>query len=378
MISIAVIGTGKIAQEILPVLDQMKEIEIKVLCGTRRSAETVHRLQEAYQIPYAFTDYGEFLEKLNAAPGKTKNTTSVSALHVDAIYLAVPNQLHHSMALQAIEAGQNVFLEKTFTPTLAKAEELISLSRQKPAMLIEAISNQYLPVLATIRSLLPNLGEIKYVECNFSQYSSRYDSFKAGEKIVSFDPECYGGALMDLQVYNLHLITSLFGPPEAVTYHANMEKGIDTSGVIRLEYSTFQAISIAANDSDGPCHLLIQGTGGYLQLEAKANSLEGPLTLYLHGQKSRAIDTVHKVPEQAATIASADSTALDHATFVPHRMVPEFQALEQMIRAQDWYTCIRQQEQTLTVCRILDQALKQIPYGEANKQLNDLRKAFWS
>ncbi len=75
------------------------------------------------------------------------------------------------------------------------------------------------------------------VQCNFSQYSSRYHDFCAGQGLASFDPECAGGALMDLGVYNVSYVVGLFGSPNKVHYAANMERGIDTSGVLTMEYA---------------------------------------------------------------------------------------------------------------------------------------------
>ena len=59
---------------------------------------------------------------------------------------------------------------------------------------------------------------MKLVQCNFSQYSSRYDAFCAGETPTSFDPARAGGALMDLNVYNISYVVGLFGEPNQVHY----------------------------------------------------------------------------------------------------------------------------------------------------------------
>ena len=84
------------------------------------------------------------------------------------------------------------------------------------------------------------------VQCNFSQYSSRYHDFCAGKVWPSFDPACAGGALMDLGVYNVSYVVGLFGSPNKVHYAANITRGIDTSGVLTMEYRSFKAVSINA------------------------------------------------------------------------------------------------------------------------------------
>ena len=80
-------------------------------------------------------------------------------------------------------------------------QELAALARRKKVFLFEAMTTQYLENYNKIRELLPRIGRVKLVQCNFSQYSSRYDAFCAGETPPVFDPACAGGALMDLGVY---------------------------------------------------------------------------------------------------------------------------------------------------------------------------------
>ena len=123
------------------------------------------------------------------------------------------------------------------------------------------------------RELLPRIGRVKLVQCNFSQYSSRYDAFCKGETPPVFDPNCAGGALMDLGVYNVSYIVGLFGEPNQVKYTANIERSIDTSGILTMEYSGFRAVSIAAKDCAAPARYVIQGTKGYILQKSTANFL---------------------------------------------------------------------------------------------------------
>ncbi|SUM35254.1 Uncharacterised protein [Staphylococcus gallinarum] len=58
-----------------------------------------------------------------------------------------------------------------------------------------------------------------------------------------------GGALMDINVYNVHLAVGLFGKPKGVAYFANVEKNIDTSGILQLDYDNLKVVCIGAKDS---------------------------------------------------------------------------------------------------------------------------------
>ena len=113
-------------------------------------------------------------------------------------------------------------------------------------MLFEAMNIHYLPAYCSLKEELTQVGQLKIVSLNYSQYSSRYDAFKNGQVLATFDPTKAGGALMDLNVYNIHTLVGLFGKPKKVYYEANIERGIDTSGILTLDYGDFKASAIAA------------------------------------------------------------------------------------------------------------------------------------
>lgn len=251
---LGIVGTGQIVKEILPLLNSWSWTA-EALCGTPRSAGTVQRLCDTHGIPLAYTDYSTMLEEVD----------------VDAVYIAIPNSLHYRFAKQALEAGHNVILKKPMTSHNWEAETLSALAREKNLYLYEAITTLYMPCYEKIKEWLSRIGTIKLVSCNYSKYSSRYDAFQAGNILPAFDPARSGGALMDLNLYNLHYLIGLFGCPQDVSYHANLERGIDTSGVLLLDYGTFCAVSIAAKDSTAPPSYVIQGTEGYIRQDVPAN-----------------------------------------------------------------------------------------------------------
>ena len=59
-------------------------------------------------------------------------------------------------------------------------------------------------------------------------------------------------------VYNVSYIVGLFGEPNQAKYTANIERGIDTSGILTMDYSGFKAVSIAAKDCAAPARYIIQ------------------------------------------------------------------------------------------------------------------------
>jgi predicted dehydrogenase len=75
---------------------------------------------------------------------------------------------------------------------------------------------------------------------NFSKYSSRYDAHKAGKPVNTFKAEFSNGALMDLGVYALYPIISLFGNPKEVkAFSTIIPDGVDGAGTTIMNYGNF-------------------------------------------------------------------------------------------------------------------------------------------
>ncbi|EQM53449.1 NAD(P)-dependent oxidoreductase [Lactiplantibacillus plantarum EGD-AQ4] len=315
---LGILGTGKIVQEFLPMVKTIPAIELAGLLSTPRSVARAHDLQQEYQIATVYTDYATLLA--DAA--------------IDTVYVALPNSLHYQYAKQALLAGKNVICEKPFTLVAEQLAELKDLALSRDLVLIEAITNQYLENYQAIQRNLPDLGKLKIIECNYSQYSSRYDQFKAGTVLPAFDPKLGGGALMDLNIYNIHFVVGLLGAPTHVQYLANVERNIDTSGILVLSYPDIKVVCIGAKDCTSPVRSTIQGTDGSIVLNGPTNTVE------------------------SFTKIAHDGTTTDYAgNQAAHRMHAEFVAFERVIAEHDMATVKQQLAHSEAVMAVVDQAV---------------------
>ncbi len=253
---VGITGAGMTVPWFLEAAELIPEMEIGALFA--RKEEKRKELCEKYHIPAAYDSY----EKLLADES------------LDVLYLPLPNSLHYSFAKQALEAGKHLIMEKPFTVTYAEAKELAELAESKGLLLFEAVTNQYNPNYEKVRELLPGLGDIKIVQIDFAQYSSRYDAFKQGIIAPVFDVNKAGGALLDLNVYNIHFVVGLFGEPSDAHYYPNMERGVDTSGILVLEYPGFQCACTAAKDCAAPLSVNIQGDKGCIFSHSNTSRFE--------------------------------------------------------------------------------------------------------
>ena len=201
---------------------------------------------------------------------------------VNAVYLAVTNHVHYAYAMRALEAGKDILIEKPVTVEYERAQALFAAAERLGRIVFEMITNVHNPLCGKIARQLPELGTVRLATLNYSQYSSRYNAFCAGEVRPVFDPAKGGGTLLDLNVYNIHLAVAWFGKPERVTYRANIERGIDVSGTVLLEYPGMVCTCTASKDTDGPSGVSIQGEKGYIQSVGAPNRLTS-YTFYPHG-----------------------------------------------------------------------------------------------
>ncbi|ACV28251.1 Uncharacterized oxidoreductase yhhX [Anaerococcus prevotii] len=251
---LGILGSGKIIKEVLPVLEQVENIDLVAIAG--RHERKLEDLVEEFNIGKYYIGIDDLL----ADPD------------IDTIYVALPNNLHYEAMDKAIDKGKDIICEKPFCGNLRETKDIFDRAFAKGLIVLEAASHRFIPNALAVRDELKKLGEIKIVSFNYSQYSSRYDKFKEGEIAPVFDRSMNGGALMDINFYNVDYLSMLFGRPKAVKYFPNMERGIDTSGILYLDYGDFKAIAIGSKDSDASLVNTIQTDRGTIEITDAINS----------------------------------------------------------------------------------------------------------
>lgn len=309
---LGIIGAGMIVRDFLTITPNLKNFELTAILGRKNNETAINELKNEYGIKKIFYDYDELLNS-----------------EVDTIYVALPNNLHFEFAKRALEANKNVIIEKPMTSTYKQAVVLSELAKKRNLFIFEAITNQYFPNYKKIKELLPTLGNIKIVQMNYSQYSSRYDKFVNGEILPAFNPEFSGGALMDLNIYNIHYVVGLFGKPENIEYYPNIEKGIDTSGILILDYVKFKCVCIGAKDCKAPIANNIQGDKGCIYQDTPANVCKKFELLMNDGSISEINENNYE-----------------------HRMVNEFIEFINIINNNDLESCYRMLEHSLVVSEV--------------------------
>ncbi|MFV0380880.1 MAG: Gfo/Idh/MocA family protein [Breznakia sp.] len=201
---------------------------------------------------------------------------------IDIIYIASPNSLHYEQAKQALRAKKHVICEKPFTSNPKELADLIQTAKQYEVMIFEAITTIHLPNFKLLQQSLHILGNIRMVNLCYCQYSSRYDAYTKHKASNVFSLEFSGGALMDINIYNIHFCVALFGKPNKLSYFPSLGyNGIDTNGILVLEYDNFHATLIGAKDSTNDNFSYIQGDRGNLRIKGSVSTCENIIHLPL-------------------------------------------------------------------------------------------------
>ena len=253
----AVLGTAGIAKgQTIPGMLQAENCELYAIAG--RSLEKAKAYQEEFGFTKAYGDYDELL----ADP------------QVEAVYIPLPNQLHHDWAIRALKAKKHVLCEKPLAPTAKEAEEMIRCANENGVLLMEAFAYLHSPYVCALKNIVDSgvLGEIRYIETAF--ITSDYDVSN-----IRMRKETFGGALYDLGCYNTSLILRLLGEePESVQAVAvYSDRNVDrlTTGTLTFKggmSAAFTCVMVLATDMDQRLdRLQIHGTKGKIVSDVEYN-----------------------------------------------------------------------------------------------------------
>lgn len=132
---------------------------------------------------------------------------------IDLVIVSTPSASHYEMTKQAILAGKNVVCDKPFCETLAQAEELFSLGREKGVMVQCYQNRRFDSDFLTTQKVIESgkIGDLLELEMSFDYYRpevpEKADRF---DVITSF---LYGHAC-----HTLDQVISYFGKPDRVHY----------------------------------------------------------------------------------------------------------------------------------------------------------------
>jgi predicted dehydrogenase len=241
-----ILATGGIAASFTK---DLKTAGLRVAAVGSRTAERADEFASEHEIPHAHGSW----EELVADPD------------VDVVYVATPHSAHAAAALQAIDAGKHVLVEKPFTLNAGEAKEVVDRAEQRGVVVLEAMWTRWLPHMLEIHEALGEgaIGEPQTLVVDHTQHLPTDPEHRMNA------PELGGGALLDLGIYPISFAVDLFGVPsriDAIASFTPTDVDERVSGVLQHDggrHTTF----VTAMNVRGPNRATVLGTGGRIEID---------------------------------------------------------------------------------------------------------------
>lgn len=251
MLRFGIIGTNWITERFIQAAEETEQFALTAVYS--RTEEKGKAFAAKYNSnPEVFTD----LEKM------------VSSDLVDAVYIASPNSYHAEQAILCMSHGKHVLCEKPFASNVEETQRMIRTAKENDVLLMEAMKSTLMPNFRVITNNLYKIGRVRRYFASYCQYSSRYDAFKQGTVLNAFNPVYSNGSLMDLGIYCLYPMVTLFGKPESLQATGIMlSSGVDGEGSILMRYEDMDAVVMYSKIADSYAPAEIQGENGTLIID---------------------------------------------------------------------------------------------------------------
>ncbi|WP_447590356.1 Gfo/Idh/MocA family protein [Microbacterium lacticum] len=206
------VGTGDISGQFAPDLQAATGGGLRGVWG--RTQEKAERFAALHGVPFATASRDDLL-------GRDE---------IDIVYIATPAVTHLAIALEALEAGKHVLVEKPMAMSAVEVEQLFTKAREVGRFAMEAMWMRFNPLHAGLRDRIFDglLGEVTSVRAGFgTPFHAR------GDKVVPADG---GSILLDRGIYPVTLAHWFLGEPLAIRASGTLQNGVDIAGHAMLEY----------------------------------------------------------------------------------------------------------------------------------------------
>jgi predicted dehydrogenase len=133
---VAIVGCGKIADQHVQAIQRIAGSSVVAVCD--REPLMAQQLAERFGIGGCHADLAELLRVEKP----------------DVVHITTPPQSHHALAMQCLEAGCHVYLEKPFTVTAGEAEALVAAAQRAGRLVTAGHNYQFSFEMLRMRGVL--------------------------------------------------------------------------------------------------------------------------------------------------------------------------------------------------------------------------------
>jgi len=201
-----ILSTAKIGiRAVIPAIQQSSNGIVAAIAS--RDAHTARQVAQSLNIPRALGSYDALLDDPE----------------IDAVYIPLPNHLHESWSIRAMERGKPVLCEKPFALNAAQVDEMIAAAQRQRVLLMEAFMYRFHPQFALAQKIIADgaIGAVKTIRAAFCF------NIRSRPNDIRLKKEMGGGALMDIGSYCVNMARLITGA-EPLAGQANAVFGAQT------------------------------------------------------------------------------------------------------------------------------------------------------
>jgi xylose dehydrogenase (NAD/NADP) len=210
-----IIGPGRIAPRIVRALSQSGRGELIAVAS--RDPARAQAFASGFAVAQSFGTYEALLD----------------APDVDVVYVSLPNHLHATWTVRALEAGKHVLCEKPLALSVDEVDAIIAASERAGRVAVEGFMYLHHPQTALALEVAQNgaLGQLQLVHGSFSFFLTYPNDPRV-------DPTMGGGSLWDVGCYPVSFSRRIAAQePEGLHAFARFdEHGVDRTFVGQLQF----------------------------------------------------------------------------------------------------------------------------------------------
>ena len=240
-----ILGPGSIATRFMR--HAHEAANARVVAVGSRTRERAAEFAATFGIPGVHASYDALLDD----PG------------VDAVYIGLPNALHHPWTMRALAAGKHVLCEKPYSRHPAEVAEAFDVAASAGRVLMEAFMWRHTPQARRFLELLPEVGTLQSIRATFS--------FRIGDPAdVRLAADLDGGSLMDVGCYAVSGARAIAGlePAHVLGEQTLAPSGVDMTFAGLLRFPADVIATVASGFTSDHASLEAIGDAGSLLMRS--------------------------------------------------------------------------------------------------------------
>jgi len=298
-VKVGIIGCGAVAKAIhIPTLLRVKDVEIVAVCDIDKA--------EAKKVANLFNINGYY----------TETSDMLKREELELVDICTPPQMHAPMAIQAIEEGCHVLLEKPMTLNVNEADKILRALKNSGVKLCVVHNYLFKPVVIKAKSIVDRgeLGDITGMEVKFLD---RFDTTPFWEK-GHWCHSMPGGRFGENIIHPLYLIDKFLNISDVVAAHAKKLSNYDWVSIDELKVlldakNSMGTISMSGNSPRDVTTVDIYGTEMNLHLDFATIIKYKPVRISPNKYYRYLLGSVDNISIGSKIFASA----ISHATSYP-------------------------------------------------------------